>query len=235
MKNLAITGILAASFLLFASSRADAALQIALQQAGVNGGAITVVASGADFTSAAFGGTYGDFTVQVFGGASSNTASLSDLLSSTTRVTNNSGSTATLNLYVTQSNYTLPVGTPLNVESGMGGSVNVGTVGLTGIFQAYADANNNLFGIADFTNGPQNATQSGSSFDTGSAIGLFNRTGNYSLTSVVRFTLSGGGQANYSSHVNVTAVPEPGSMLLLGSGLFGLAGAARRRLKKAAQ
>jgi hypothetical protein len=140
--------------------RLTPSISIALQEAGVNGVARTVVASGADFASVNFSGTYGDFTVNVFGGAAHNglqAGTFSDLLSSTTVVINNSGSTATLNLFVTETNYTLSAGPNLNVESGLGGSVSTGTLALNGIFQAYADKNNNLNGLTDFTNGVQNA------------------------------------------------------------------------------
>lgn len=201
--------------LLGAPSGANATLALYLQEAGVNGGAITQVATGANFDSTSFTGTYGDFRVSILGGSSDNGASLSDLLSSTTSVKNNSGSTATLHLYVSQNNYTLPAGTPLKVESGLGGSVTTGNLGLTGIFQAYADQNNGLLALGGFTNGPQNATKTGSTFDTGSARGLFSRTGNYSLSSVANITLSGGGQINYSSHVRVTATPEPSTMAMV--------------------
>jgi hypothetical protein len=215
-----------------ASARAD--LNIYLQEAGVNGGAITLVASAPDFTDVSKSLTYGDFTVKVFGASSDNGATLSDLLSSTTSVTNNATTSKTLHLYASQNNYTLPAGSPLMVESALGGSVNTGTLTLTNIFQAYADKNNNLLGRTDYTNGPQSATANGTSFQTGSASGLFTRTGDFSLTTQVNFTLSSGGKANYSDHENVTAVvPAPGGVVLALTGLpvLGIGACLLRRRK----
>jgi hypothetical protein len=207
-----------------ASARAD--LEIALQEDGVDGGdgvgVRHVVATAASFTAATYSGTYGDFTVTVFSGSSDNAADLSDLLSSTNKVKNNAGTAKTLRLWVTQDGYTLPLGSPLSVESGLAGTVNTGTIGFTGIFQAYADKNNNLFGTGDFTNGAQNASPNGSSFDTGSATGSFTRSGDYSLTSVTVFDMSGGASGNFSAHVNVTApatAPAPAGVVLALSAL----------------
>ncbi len=85
----------------------------------------------------------------------------------------------------------------------------------TGVFQAYADRNNTLLGLADFTTGAQAVDFNGSSFDTGTASGLFDRIDGspFSLTGVVTATMSGGGAGNFSSYVAAappTAVPEPG-------------------------
>lgn len=224
---------LAAALVLGTASRADAALQIGLQEAGVNGGAITVVANVADFTAALFTGTYGDFAITILGGSSDNGASLSDLLSAATNVRNTSASSATLHIYVTQNNYTLPLGTPLKVEAGMGGSINTGTLGLAGIFQGWGDNGNALFGIpGSATTGLMSASPNGSTFDTGSGFGLFNRVGTFSLTSEANLTMGAGASVNYSNHINLTPIPEPASMVLLGSGLLGLAMSARRRRKQ---
>jgi hypothetical protein len=210
-------------------ARAD--LEIALSE---DAGAKVVVGTAASFTAVSFTGTFGDFSVKVFGGSSDNGATLSDLLGSNTSVKNLSGATHTLHLWVTQTDYTLPAGTPLIVESGLGGSVNIPTLTMTNIFQAWADKNNNLFGTSDFTNGPQTATPSGSTFDTGSAFGLFTRTGNYSVTSVANFELTGGAQANFSDHVNLTPTPEPATlaMLLAGMPVLGFGWLRARRNKK---
>jgi hypothetical protein len=211
---------------------AHATLIISLQE---DSGPIANVGTAANFTSVSFTGTVGDFTVTIDGASSGNAASQSFLLSSDTEVHNNDTATHTLHVWASQTDYSLPAGSPLQVESSMGGSVNSGTLTLTNIFQAYADKNNNLLGaplpgpaITDFTNGPQSATPSGSAFDTGSAFGHFTRTGNYSLTLVSNIELSGGGDMNLAAHEHVT-VPEPWSIAIAGPGVLGLIGYGLRR------
>jgi len=229
-KSVLLTAALAVAAMLGAPGLARADLEIALQE---DAGARTVVATGASFTTAAFNGVFGDFTVSILGGASHNAATLSDLLGSTTNIANNSGATHTLKIFITQDGYTLPVGPQLKVESGLAITSNIAGVTLTNIFQAFADKNNNLFGTSDFTNGPQTAIANGSTADTGSANGVFTRNATpYSVTSVSSFQVTGGSSTNFSNHVNLTAagVPAPAGLVLAASGVPVLAlGWLRRR------
>jgi hypothetical protein len=182
-------------------------LMISLQEAGVNGGVPTVVGTAPDFTGVSYSGTYGDFWIRGFGGASDNGilgGTLSDLQSSATSVTNIGSNTATLYLTAYQGNYTLPAASTLIVEGGLGGSMNAGTqLGLANIFQTNASPANNPTHI--YTSGPQSAVPNGNSFTTGSASGSFSPAGSpYSLWSTVAINLNPGGTVNFADHVKTT-------------------------------
>ena len=55
----------------------------------------------------------------------------------------------------------------------------------------------------------------------------------FSLTQVVTISPTSTGLATASGNAELNPVPEPGSLLLLGGGLLGLAGLARRRMRAA--
>jgi len=195
-----------------------------------DGGAYTTIATGPSLSSQSGSGTFGDFTFKIVGVSTDNSLTLSDLLSSTTSITNNSSASHSISVLVSSQDYTLPVGPNLSIESGMGASLSAGT--LVATFQSYADKANGLAGVSDFTLGLQTCSFNGSTCDTGSATGTFTKTaGAYSLTSVANLTLSAGGVANFSTHENVKNVPEPNSLVLLGSSLLLFAGMGFKKRK----
>jgi len=231
-KGLLFLAALTVVSLLGAPHSARANLQLYLQE---DAGPMTLVSDQADFTAISYTNVFGDFNIKVFGGASDQGVFLSDLTAATTSVANQNGASHTLKLYLTQNNYVQPTGTPLAVESGLGGSITSGTLGLTGIFQAYADKNNNLAGLTDFTNGAQTAIANKTTFDTGSANGIFNRTAGspYSLTSVTTLVISAGGKVNFANHIDVMPVPEPATLASALGGLVALGVLARARRRAA--
>lgn len=208
-RKLLMAAALAAGSLLAASASYANVVSIGLQETGVNGGAVTTVASGAG--SASFSNIYGTFTLNSVSGIGNPPLANPQLLNSNS--INVSSSTAgILTVYVSETGITTATGLQ-SFTSGL--TQNLITSGFSVQEQTFLDAANGLYALT---------TPLGNT--TFTAIGTTSQTtaanagaGPYSLTAVYTVTSNGSGSAN--STINVS-VPEPTSLTLFGTALVAL-------------
>ena len=186
-----------------------------------------------------FTGAVGDFTItgsvdtvtNTPGTPTSATLDMSD-----THIVNTSGASHTLAIDITGFNFTLPAfgatgGMTLSGSQSMStGEVKV-PVGGTVTSAAYADPANGVPSALLNTTGCSFAVALSANCNFPGAT-WFRGAGKFSLRDVQTFTLAGGQDLNATSNVIARAVPEPASILLLGTGLAGLARTVRRRRSK---
>ena len=181
--------------------------------------------SGSDLNALAgvitFSGTIGNWTINVSTGQTSPFLPGPQMDLNTVNTSTQGGGTMTIKF----TNYDLsdPLGTSFLL--GAGGTTE-GTVNVN----AYFDASNAQFGTGTLlaSIGPF----SGGAFSGSAFSGVISAGGNYSLTEIITIDHAAGDRVLTSLDASLAPVPEPGTMLLLGSGLVGLAGFGRKKLRK---
>ncbi len=206
---------------------------------------VTVVDNGAGDTNPAvgqitFAGAVGNFSTVITAGTSNSPGAngVSILQTHNISVRDNTASRDTLTFSMSDTGFSNPEGTALQLGSSFAGTFLSTTAGESVTFQSYADNTNTQFGTAT-TAGLHSATLSNGSpapvgFSTPDRTAAFSSTGPYSLSDVTTISLSANGQANVSGTTDViqgagAPTPEPASLGVLALGAAALLAKRRRR------
>ena len=192
-------------------------LEIALQSANVNGGAITTVATSAAGV-VSFTGTYDGFTSSISAAAAPALPS-GNLNTSSLQIS--SSSPGSISVYITAQGLTAPLGVNNFLSSFTSNTFQGSAVSV--VETTYLSTANALFGgtqigTATFTGGPVVSEVTSASP---------NLPNPYSETAVYTVTI-GSGFGSLNDTINIATVPEPMTLSLMAGGLLAL-GAVRKR------
>jgi len=186
-------------------------------------------------------GGYFVFDVDLIGNSPGN-AAVSFATDTKTAVQNISAGATALFVSFAINNYALPAGSPLTLSASQSATFTAAAAGSSQAFTAWGNSANTLLagpgnGTPVFTPtciNPATAPPENACSSVGAPV-LFARAGNFALNGQETINLNQGGIGNFQGSAAVTpnTVPEPGSLVLLATGLFGLVGGRRMIRRKA--
>ena len=237
MKKFLGIGLMAVALAFVSAPKAEAALAFSFH---VCQGVICQ-----DFASSAAAGTVGDYSFSAIGGAinATPTSSSSTATLNVQRISTTVG-LAPLDVWFTVTGYTLPTGPSYLFDVSLGVTETNGGGGSSRdlvSYQAWFSATNatgfpppgSSPSLLAFCTPPASNTSDSCSNDPGPvAVGPGSNL--FSIVSETRFLIGLTDLSTFgtAAQASLTAVPEPGSMVLLGTGLLGIATVLRRRLAK---